>query len=224
MAADDGDMESNFWHERWSKGEIGFHKTEVNPLLVGFWERLALAPGTEVFVPLCGKSLDMLWLAERGHPVLGIELSELACAAFFSENGLTATRSASGRFQKWTSGPITILQGDVFDLQPADLATIGAVYDRAALIALPPELRAPYVAHVARVLPRPLPTLLITIEYDPSKRPGPPFSVTEQEVAALYQPTHNIEKLHTHDAFDPASPWAQMGLTWLDEKVYRLYA
>lgn len=215
-------MEAGFWHDRWSKGEIGFHKTEVNPLLTRFWDQLPTTPNASVFVPLCGKSLDMLWLADRGHTVLGIELNELACSAFFSENGLKASCSASGPFQKWCAGRITILQGDVFDLTPADLAQVGAIYDRAALIALPPEMRQDYVKHVSRILHKPLPQLLITLEYDQNKRPGPPFSVSESEVTKLYESTHTIEKLHTHNAFDPASPWAQMGLTWLEEKAYRL--
>jgi thiopurine S-methyltransferase len=215
-------MEPRFWHDRWSKGEIGFHKNEVHPFLLDHWDRLALEPNASVLVPLCGKSLDMLWLADRGHRVWGIEISALACAAFFAENSLAVTRAHAGRFVVWTSGKITILQGDVFDLTANDLASMDAIYDRAALIALPPEMRKAYASHLSRMLASPLPTLLITLEYDQSKRPGPPFSVSEDEVASLYGATHIIERLQAHDVLEPGSPWAQMGLTWLEEKAYRL--
>lgn len=215
-------MEQSFWEDRWKQGEIGWHKTEINPFIEQFWSVLSLASGAQVLVPLCGKSLDMLWLAGQGYRVLGVELSELACDAFFAENRLPVRRHRHGRFEAWTADTITILQGDFFDLQASDLVGTAAVYDRAALIALPSEMRRRYVAHLLRVMPEHLPMLVVTIEYDQSKRPGPPFAVSEPGLRLLYEPLYAVELLHTHNALEPNSPWVQMGVTWLEEKVYSL--
>lgn len=215
-------MDPSFWHDRWRRSEIGFHKPDINPLLTDHWAALAVVPGQTVFVPLCGKSLDMLWLARQGYAVLGIELSEVACRAFFTENGLVPAVSQEASFTRWSSSGIEILQGDFFDLRPEHVSGVAAVYDRAALVALPPDTRARYAQHLASVLAAPIPILLLTMEYEQSKRPGPPFSVPEDEVRQLYAHTHAVTRLSVRDAFSPQSPWAQMGLTWLHEKVFCL--
>jgi len=217
-------MEPKFWHDRWQKSEIGFHKHETNSLLEKFWDQLGVRSDLkhEIFVPLCGKSLDMRWFLDRGYRVLGIELSALACEAFFSENNLIPKRFLQGRFEVWEAPRIKILQGDFFDLQQNHLINCSAVYDRAALIALPVDMRERYSKHLINVVPRSAPMLLLTTEYDQAKRPGPPFSVGEAEVRALYEPIRQVKLLHTQDAFSPHLPWAQLGLTWLHEKVYCL--
>jgi thiopurine S-methyltransferase len=215
-------MQASFWHERWERAEIGFHKQEINAHLEQFWGRLELRAGQRVFVPLCGKSLDMLWLAGEGHPVTGVELSPLAVAAFFEENQLSPRRYREGAFEVWEADEIRILHGDFFDLEPHQVADCGGVYDRASLIALPPTMRAGYVRHLGSILPSGIQVLLVTVEYDQAKRSGPPFSVGEGEVRALYEPADAVELLYTHDALSPDSPWRQQGLTWLEEKVYRV--
>ena len=215
-------MDPSFWHERWRRSEIGFHKDGVNPLLTEYWQALGVTPEGRVFVPLCGKSLDMIWLARQGYRVLGIELSALACEAFFRENGLCPVVTATPSFTVWQSPGIEIFQGDFFALCPEHLADVAAVYDRAALVALPVETRVRYVAHLTRLLPEPRPTLLLTMEYEQAKRAGPPFSVPEIEVRERYGATHTVACVCVRDAFTPQSPWAQLGLTWLHEKVFCL--
>ena len=126
------DMKKDFWLERWERKEIGFHQDEVNPYLREFWSQAGLARDRPVFVPLCGKSRDMLWLCEQGHTVLGVELSPIAVEAFFKENGLTPQRSSDGRFDRYEADSICILCGDFFDLNQTDMAQVGAVAQRQA--------------------------------------------------------------------------------------------
>ena len=137
-------------------------------------------------VPLCGKSSDMIWMARQGCEILGVELSSLACEDFFKENGLDFKRENANPFVKYSVNNITILCGNFFDLQPEMVSGVSSVYDRAALIALPPELRSKYVQHLLKVTGRPFDALLITIEYDQNKAEGPPFSVSENELRTLY--------------------------------------
>lgn len=139
-------MDARFWLECWERQEIGFHQRNINAQLRRFWPELGLTRGDAVFVPLCGKSSDMIWLHARGHPVLGVELSPVAVAAFFAENGLAPRRARQGKLDVADSGGIRILRGDFFDLTAADLAGIAAVYDRAALIAMPSAMRERYAA------------------------------------------------------------------------------
>ena len=146
-------MEKNFWLERWEREEIGFHQNEINPYLRQYWQELHLARGSEVFVPLCGKSRDMLWLREQGHSVLGVELSAIAAQAFFKENDCAPQHVTGGKFERYETDGMRILCGDFFDLGKDDLAQVGAVYDRASLVALPPEMRERYARHLVSILP-----------------------------------------------------------------------
>ena len=215
-------MELGFWHERWERAEIGFHQQDINVHLQQFWQQLELRPGQRVFAPLCGKSRDLLWLAGEGHPVTGVELSTVAVEAFFTENGLQPRHWREGPFEVWEADEIRILLGDCFALEPRHVADCAGVYDRASLIALPPVMRAQYASHLAVILPAGARGLLVTMEYDQSVLPGPPFAVGEAEVRALYAPTHEVELLYTRDALSEESRWRARGLTWLLEKVYRL--
>lgn len=215
-------MDAVFWHEKWKRDEIGFHKREINPLLTDFWGQIGAVSGSTVFVPLCGRSLDLAWLADQGFGVLGSEISPLACQAFFQEHGLSPLRHVDGPLVIWQAGTIRIVEGDFFDLRPEHVSECSVLYDRAALVALPPQMRRRYVAHLGRLFPKPIAALLLTMEYEQDRRPGPPFSVGQAEVRALYSGSHQVERLHSHDAFSLQSPWAQMGLTWLLERVYRL--
>jgi len=215
-------MQPSFWHERWERAEIGFHKQDINVHLQQFWNRLGLRAGQRVFVPLCGKSLDLLWLAGEGHPVTGVELSPVAVEAFFTENGLQSRRWREGAFEVWEADEIRILLGDFFALEPRHVADCAGVYDRASLIALPPAMRERYARHLDAILPPGIRVLLVTMEYDQAVRPGPPFSVSEAEVRALYELAHEVELLYVRDALSDESRWRNFGLTWLQEKVYRL--
>jgi len=215
-------MKRDFWLERWEREETGFHQDEFNPWLRRYWQELQLARDCEVFVPLCGKSRDMLWLREQGHWVLGVELSAIAVQAFFSENGYTAQRVSGARFDSCSANGIRILCGDFFDLGKDDLANVGAVYDRASLIALPPELRQRYVSHLADILPRTAQILLITFEYPQHEMQGPPFSVSADEVEMLYHGYAEVQLLASSDALAQNPRFLQRGLTRLRENVFKL--
>ena len=144
-------MDEAFWIDRWNRHQIGFHEQEVNSHLRNFWRDVAPSPSAVVFVPLCGKSRDILWLRERGHTVIGVELSRVAVNAFFSENGLSARGGRKGRFEVYESEGIRILCGNFFDLTPDDVEGVTAVYDRAALVALPHSMQESYVAQTFRL-------------------------------------------------------------------------
>jgi len=215
-------MDIQFWRGRWQRGEIGWHQPQINPHLQEHWHRVHAPAGCRVLVPLCGKTLDMLWLAGQGHRVLGVEISEIAVAAFFDENGLEPRRERSGAFERWAQDEIVILQGDFFALDRAQVADVGAVFDRASLVALPPDMRPRYVEHLRSILPRPLPTLLITLEYDQGVMQGPPFAVYEDEVRALYGSDQSVELIATHDVLADSPRFRERGLERLLERVYRI--
>jgi thiopurine S-methyltransferase len=214
-------MEPEFWHQRWASNQIGFHEGQVNAYLARHYADLGLAPGETVFVPLCGKSVDLRWLADQGAHVVGVELSPIAVESFFAEQGLSPRTSKEGAFAVWESGPIRVLCGEYFALTPAHLAGVQAVYDRAALIALPPQRRADYVTYLDRLLPGARPTLLVTLEYPQRQMQGPPFSVAEREVRALFADAR-VERLGIHDVLADHPRFREKGLTRLLECAYRI--
>jgi thiopurine S-methyltransferase len=216
-------MDTNFWLERWARHEIGFHQPQVNPYLIRHWPTLDIEKGATVFVPLCGKSLDMRWLREQGHNVLGVEIARSACSEFFQEWGATPRVEQCGTFERFAAHSITLLCGDFFNLQRADLADVRAVYDRAALIALPPGMRQAYAAKLEVVLPPRVPILLVTTDYDQQEMQGPPFAVGDAEVRQLF--AHwRIEPLQAADvtALPENARFRQRGLTRLIERVYAI--
>lgn len=182
-------MEPAFWHAKWEQNSIGFHQPEANPLLTEHWRQLQLAPGARVFVPLCGKTLDIHWLLDQGYRVVGAELSELAIGQLFAELGKTPVVTRLDGLIHYQAANIDVFVGDIFALTPPILGPVDAVYDRAALIALPAPLRDRYVSHLA-VLAADVPHLLVSLEYDPTLMSGPPFSVPQADVHRLYQATH----------------------------------
>ncbi len=196
-------MKHEFWHERWEQDQIGFHQQEINGYLTRHWAELGLPDGAPVFVPLCGKSLDMLWLREQGHPVFGIELSRKALEAFFHENDIEPSVNETERFSEFSSEQLTLFAGDYFQLSREDLGQIHAVFDRASLIALPPAMRADYVNKMGELLTPGAHILLITMQYEEGTLEGPPFSVAEEEVTALYSEQFTIENQGSWDATGP---------------------
>lgn len=215
-------MEAAFWHERWQEGRIGFHQERVTPLLEEYWGDCGVAAGGRVFVPLAGKSLDMIWLAARGHRVLGVELSQLAIEQFFSEHGLKPEVSESRYGRHYMAGAIELVCGDAFALDAAILSECAGVFDRAALIALPPELRRRYADELYARLPAGCRGLLVTLEYPQPEKAGPPFSVTEDDVRALYASNWSIDTLSRRDILDDQPGFVAEGVTRLQTVVYRL--
>lgn len=224
-------MEPEFWHERWERGQIGFHQKEVNRHLHEHWQRLIIPPDSQVLVPLCGKTLDILWLSQQGYHVVGVELSELAIGAFFRENNLEP-KIIPGRDKNWPgqvwswSGPgagdIQIFHGDFFNLPAAQTGELAAVYDRASIVALPPKTREKYARKLRETLPNRPPVLLLTFEYDQSKFSGPPFSVPEREVRGLFADTWRVETVLDQELIDTSPRWRERGMTSFRERVYVL--
>lgn len=215
-------MDAEFWRKRWREGQIGFHQSSVTPLLEEFWDRLALPVGSRVFVPLAGKTLDMPWLAGRGYRVLGVELSELAVRQFFDEQGAAPTRRESKYGIHYTAGAIELICGDAFGLDREALHGCKGVYDRAALIALPPELRRRYVEKVYANLPAGCRGLLVTLEYPQPQKAGPPFAVHEDEVRALYGKEWSVDMLDRRGILDSQPGFRTEGVTALDTVAYQI--
>ncbi len=214
-------MEADFWHDRWENNLTGFHLDEVNPYLIANWAALNIKPDARVFVPLSGKTRDLVWLAEQGYEVVAIELSPLAVAAFFAENNLIPEKHQIEGLEYWQSGKITLFSGDFFALTPQILGQVDAVYDRASLIALPPTMRQSYAEKLTELCQK-APKLLITLEYDQSKMDGPPFSVTEDEVKALYQAHYQVKQLNSEDVLGNNERFREKGLDYMNESVYKL--
>lgn len=145
-------MTDYHWLQSWERGEIAFHLPKTNPLLEKYWPELKIATRSNVFVPLCGKTMDMLWLASQGYHVIGVELSAIACETFFNENHLAFSKSINGHFTCYYNDQIKLYCGDFFELSSEMLPEINAVYDRAALIALPYDLRTRYVNHLIQLM------------------------------------------------------------------------
>lgn len=178
-------MHHDFWHSRWQSNQIGFHLGEANPLLVKHFSALNLQQGARVFLPLCGKSLDIHWLLAQGFCVVGAELSQIAVEALFADLKLTPTVTKIGALTCYSAKNINIFNGDFFDLTAQMLGKVDAVYDRAALVALPEEMRADYAVHLM-VLTAYAPQLLISFAYDQAQHSGPPFSIGTQELQQYY--------------------------------------
>ncbi|EDM48084.1 thiopurine S-methyltransferase [Marinobacter algicola] len=214
-------MEHQFWHERWAKKEIGFHEGTVNQYLHDHWPELAGNGTNTVLVPLCGKAHDMWWLHDRGHAVIGVELSEVACKDFFEEGQEKAKVHPGEPFTKFAHDDLQLWCGDFFQLVPEDLKHVRLVYDRAALIALPPHMRQDYVDHLTAVIPDGTRILLITLDYDADIK-GPPFNVSDEEVLKLYSADYEIEHILTNTLAKDHPFTKRKGLAGATESVFRL--
>jgi len=181
-------MDASFWHAKWEKSEIGFHQDDFNPLLLEHFGALSLPAGSRVFVPLCGKTRDILWLLESGYRVVGVELSRVAVDQLFADMELQPAISRTGPLTHFAVEDLDIYCGDIFDLTGSELGRIDAVYDRAALVALPATMRQRYADHLAAVTGSAR-QLLVAYEYDQSLQEGPPFAVIADEIRRLYS-TH----------------------------------
>lgn len=217
-------MNTEFWKQRWKEGLTGFHLNEVNPYLIKHWPAMECPQGSTVFVPLCGKTMDIIWLTQQGCKVIGVECSEKAILEFVQEHQLAIEISQSGPFTEYKTKDITLYQGDFFDLQPHHLKEVSAVFDRAALVALPPEMRLEYRQHLKQILPTSVAYLLITVEYNQSEMDGPPFSVTQEEVKKLYTPEMKLHSLQVEDLLAESPRFRQRGLTEMLEKIFLIQA
>ena len=214
--------DNKLWLQFWRDKRTDFHQKTVNHLLARFWPGLNLVHGSRVFVPLCGKSLDMIWLAKQGHEVIGVELSPVAVRAFFRENRLQPSKRTMGCFTVWVCGKISILCGDFFSLTKSDLGVVEMVYDRAALTALPEDIRKLYAAHLKLILPDTIDVLLLTAEdVEATDVQNPDLSVDE-EINSLFSDDFNIDLTHVESLVENCSALPGQLLESTTYKVYRL--
>ncbi|MFT4519249.1 MAG: thiopurine S-methyltransferase [Halioglobus sp.] len=187
-------MESDFWLSKWESNVIGFHLTAANPLLIDHISTLPLPEQGRVFLPLCGKSMDIQWLLQQGYAVVGCELSELAVKALFQQLELEPRITELARGLLYSAHQIDIYVHDIFELSAAMLGDIDAVYDRAAIIALPPEMRERYAPQLIQ-LTGSAPQLIVTLVYDQTQISGPPFCVADDQIKALYSDSYELDLL-----------------------------
>jgi thiopurine S-methyltransferase len=211
-----------FWQDRWRLAQTAFHQSSVDRYLSAYWPTLNPSANSTVFVPLCGKSLDLLWLRDRGHSVVGVELSAVALESFCLEHGIPARRRVLADFDMYEADNLRLLRGDFFKLTRPQLGAARFIYDRAALISWTPSLRVPYVEHMRELSTSGAQTLMITLEYRQDKMKGPPFSVTGDDVRHLYAADHAIEELARRDILELEPRFKARGLTDLHEVCYRL--
>ena len=215
-------MQPDFWLDRWRTAQIGFHQAAADRHLKAYWPRLKLPADSPVFVPLCGKSLDLMWLRTLGHAVTGVELSPLALESFVMEHGIPATQRVLPNFDVFEADGFRLFCGDYFKLTPALLGSVSAVYDRAALISWEPAEREAYVKHLTSLTSAGTQTLLIAVEFPPEQMKGPPFSVTRDTIEDLYAGRHSIEELARHEILELEPRLKARGLTELREVCYRM--
>lgn len=223
-------MEIDFWLERWNNNQIGFHQQQVNPYLVHFYGEKGPSPEQreklKVFVPLCGKSKDLLWLSQNGYKVFAVECSDRAVKDFFEDNALNykhATKDQQGLYQSSDlSSTIEIFQGDFFDLQKGNLEDVTDIFDRASLVAMPEDKRKLYVDKMAEIQRPQVRTLLVTLNYDSSEMNGPPFPITDEEVHDLYSENFSIKKLCFKNVINEETGLRNRGLSSLIETVFKL--
>ncbi|MGF1482057.1 MAG: thiopurine S-methyltransferase [Cyanophyceae cyanobacterium] len=191
-------MDSSFWLQRWETNNIGFHKSEANPVLVKHFGELSLSKGSCVFVPLCGKTLDIAWLLSNGYRVSGAELVEIAVEQLFEELGVEPKITRVGEVSRYSAKDIDIFVGNILNVFSKILGSVDAIYDRAALVALPGEMRKRYTAHLMEITNR-APQLLVTYEYDQNLMEGPPFSIGNEEVNQHYGESYAVSLIASTD-------------------------
>jgi thiopurine S-methyltransferase len=214
-------MDAEFWLQRWQKNEIGFHSPTLQPALLEHWRDLDAAKGARVLVPLCGKSLDMVWLANQGFKVVGAELSEVAVEAFFAENKLNPQIKTVDSFSVRNARAFELWCGDFFALKRADV-NCTAAYDRAALVAMPPEMQPRYAAKMAELMPADGQVLLVGLDYNQQEMQGPPFSIPQARVRELFEKWFDVTVLDARNGLTKSEHLAKRGITRLEEATYHL--
>ncbi|HEC58076.1 hypothetical protein LCGC14_0631150 [marine sediment metagenome] len=191
-------MDVNFWHNKWQNNQIAFHRSNPNPLLVAHFDALSLTKANTIFIPLCGKTLDIAWLLSKGYRVVGAELVESAIEQLFAELAMTPKVTVIGEIKHYSAQNIDIYVGDIFDITQTLLGPVDAIYDRAALVTLPNEIRPQYYAHLMNITQQ-APQLLIAYHYDQQLVQGPPFSISNQEVSQHYQKHYTLTLIESVD-------------------------
>ena len=215
-------MEPGFWHDKWQLQQIGFHQADINPFLVRHWQQLNLPQGSKVFVPLCGKSLDMEFIAAQGHEVLGCELSALAVQQFFETAGTEAHIETRAEHVHHSAKGIELVQGDFFTLPEELVAGCEGFYDRAALIAWPAEMRIDYAKKLAALIPSGARGLLVTLDYPQEALSGPPFAVSPDWVQTHLGLWFEVTPLECQDVLAENPRFVKKEVPWLNEAAFLL--
>jgi thiopurine S-methyltransferase len=215
-------MQKIFWLERWQLNQIGFHNADINAHLKKNWPSLELPEKSQVFVPFCGKTKDLLWLREQGHTIIAVELSRIAVDAFFVENQLPFNKTQVGEFELFETDGIQIYCGDFFKFPKDILRGVYAVYDRASLVALPSEMRLQYTEKMRTLLPINTQILLVSFFYHQHEMDGPPFSVAQQEVMTLFGEWCNVRQRYSEDVSEKEAHFKAKGLSVIHEEVYSI--
>ncbi|CAC9599659.1 Thiopurine S-methyltransferase (EC 2.1.1.67) [uncultured Gammaproteobacteria bacterium] len=210
------------WIQRWKENKIGWHRDKPNSKLIEFIDCLHLKQGDQVFVPLCGKSIDMMYLLDRGYRVFGVELSTLATEQFFVENKIEYSIHQSGEFSVYSANNIQMYCGDYFKLKLEDFKSVVAVYDRASLIALPLELRVKYVSHLYSIITKGCRVLLLTLNYPQSQISGPPFAVNQEEVWSLYKKGFDCQQLQCFNDIENEPKFQRANVDFIEKATYCL--
>jgi len=208
----------NLWESRWQENRIGFHLKEVNSYLMRFFDQLLNQNPERVFVPLCGKTLDLCWLTKKTKKVIGVELVSKAVQDFFAENNIDYLIKQDEALQIYSSKSIDIYLGDFFDLNPEQTSLFKAIYDRASIVAIEKPERVEYVDHLNSFLDTAGRILLISLEYNQNQMEGPPYSVPVEEIERLFSPLGSLKLLETNDVLDDR--FRNKGLTRLLEHVF----
>lgn len=217
-------MEISYWKARWQKNKTGWQMSKIYPQLPTYWPRLQLPESAAVLVPLCGKSLDLLWLKNKNYKVIGVEVSEKAAQDFFRENKLPFKKYSKASFTIYQSDNLAFWTGDFLKLKSSFLPEIDAIYDKAALIALPAEKRKRYADKLLSLCNARTQMLMNTFEYEQEEMNGPPFAVSFEELKKLFGQYFAIDLLHQESIIDELPKFQQRGLSsYLIEKVYHLY-
>lgn len=210
------------WINRWEEGKIAWHKNTINSRLIEFIEYLNLKKNDIVFVPLCGKSLDILYLSAQGYKVIGVEISEIAVKAFFIENNINFSIEKQENFLKYSSENITIFVGNYFSLKSTHVVNVVAVYDRASLIALNAQKREKYVKHLYTIIPNFVRILLLTLDYPQEQMKGPPYSVNKEEVKRLYGKYSKVCQLQCFNDIKNEDKFLKAGVKFINKTAYCL--
>lgn len=187
-------MKHEFWHDKWQKNEIGFHLNQPHSLLVKYIDSLNLEKNNRIFLPLCGKSLDIHWLLAQGYHLIGIDLSPIAIEELMAELAIPFTERKLEKLTYYHHPQIDLFVGDFFELTSSNIGKIDAIYDRAALVALPEEMRTDYAQHLMQISNQAT-QLLISFEYDQSVMAGPPFSISPQQLKDYYSKQYQLQLL-----------------------------
>jgi thiopurine S-methyltransferase len=217
-------MKHEFWHQCWEDNTIGFHQQDVHVLLTEYFPKVLSQLATEreinMLVPLCGKTVDMIYLAQHGR-VIGCELSDIACRDFFKENSLSPQVSANGEFKHYQLDNLSLYQGDFFKLDKSHLGELDLIYDRAAMIALPVEMRLQYIEKLKSLLADHGKLLLVTLEYPQEQMDGPPFAISAEMVHQYFQ-GYKIKELASNDLKDGVFAQRFFNVENLGERLFEI--